>query len=249
MLYTLSLVVILVAAPIVFIALYFITAPYGRHFREGWGPSMPARFGWMVMEAPALIVMAVTVLSRASSVSPLAFALLALWEIHYGYRTLVFPFLIREQRTRMPIVLAAMAFLFNCMNGYANGSWLAGFPQAGEGGVVFVVRVAVGAALFACGFVTHVLSDRTLRSLRRNGEGGYQIPHGGLFEYVSSPNYFGEILEWCGWAIATWSLPGLAFALFTVGNLVPRAHANRRWYKATFPEYPAQRRRVIPFVY
>ncbi len=131
MLYTLSLVVILVAAPVVFIALYFITAPYGRHFREGWGPSMPARFGWMVMEAPALIVMAVTVLSRASSVSPLAFALLGLWEIHYVYRTLVFPFLIREQRTRMPIVLAAMAFVFNCMNGYANGSWLAGFPQAG----------------------------------------------------------------------------------------------------------------------
>jgi len=66
---------------------------------------------------------------------------------------------------------------------------------------------------------------------------------------VASPNYFGEIVEWTGWALATWSLPGLAFALFTMANLVPRAHANRVWYIDTFPDYPRQRKRVIPFVY
>ncbi len=114
---------------------------------------------------------------------------------------------------------------------------------------MFVVRVAVGAALFACGFVTHVLSDRTLRSLRRNGEGGYQIPHGGLFEYVSSPNYFGEILEWCGWAIATWSLAGPG--VLALHRREPRAARARQSpvVQGYVPRYPAQRRRVIPFVY
>jgi 3-oxo-5-alpha-steroid 4-dehydrogenase 1 len=149
----------------------------------------------------------------------------------------------------MPIVLAAMAFVFNTLNGYANGTFLAGSSGQLMSSPISSLRVAAGVALFVCGFLTHVLSDRTLRSLRRQGEGGYSIPRGGLFEYVSSPNYFGEIVEWCGWALATWSLPGLAFALFTVGNLVPRAHANRRWYKATFQDYPTQRKRVIPFVY
>ncbi len=249
MLYTLALLAILAAAPVVFVALYFFTAPYGRHYRAGWGPSIPARVGWMVMEAPALVVMALTALGRASSLSPIGFVLLALWEMHYLYRTCVFPLLIREQRTRMPVLLAAMAFVFNTLNGYANGLFLAIFSGNLLSGPISALRLGTGIALFCCGFLTHILSDRTLRSLRREGEGGYSIPRGGLFEYVSSPNYFGEIVEWCGWALATWSLPGLAFALFTVGNLVPRAHANRRWYKTTFPDYPAGRKRVIPFVY
>ena len=50
-----------------------------------------------------------------------------------------------------------------------------------------------------------------LRNLRAPGETGYKIPVGGLFRWVSSPNYFGELLEWTGWAIATWSIPGVAF--------------------------------------
>jgi 3-oxo-5-alpha-steroid 4-dehydrogenase 1 len=117
------------------------------------------------------------------------------------------------------------------------------------GGVLSSVRVCVGVALFAAGFFTHVWADRGLRRLRMPGEEGYKVPRGGLFEYISSPNYFGEILEWSGWALAAWSLPGLAFALFTVANLVPRAHANRAWYQQTFPDYPKERKRVIPFIF
>ena len=43
-------------AVVVFVALFFVTAPYGRHLRAGWGPMLPARLGWMVMEAPALLL-------------------------------------------------------------------------------------------------------------------------------------------------------------------------------------------------
>ncbi len=104
-------------------------------------------------------------------------------------------------------------------------------------------------ALFAAGFLTHILADHELRNLRKPGEKGYKVPYGGLFDYVSSPNYFGEIAEWCGWALATWSLAGLGFALFTIANLVPRAFANRQWYIATFADYPRERKSVIPFVF
>ena len=39
---------------------------------------------------------------------------------------------------------------------------------------------------------------------------------------------------------------GLAFALFTACNLVPRAVSNHRWYLRQFPDYPPQRRVLLP---
>ncbi len=57
---------------------------------------------------------------------------------------------------------------------------------------------------------------------------------GGMFELVSGANFFGEIVEWSGWALAAGTLPAAAFAAFTFMNIAPRAvqhHANYqdRW--------------------
>ena len=226
MLNTIAILVIFISAPLVFAMLYFYTAPYGRHYRGGWGPTVPERAGWIVMEAPALLVIGIVVLANARSVSLFSFLLLGLWEIHYLYRTCLFPLLMRESEKRFPIVIIGFAFIFNSLNGYANGLFLASAPLP-VGGFWPGFRACIGVALFAGGFVTHVWADRDLRHLRAPGEFGYKIPRGGLFNLVSSPNYFGEIAEWCGWALAAWSVPGLGFALFTIANLVPRAHANR----------------------
>jgi protein-S-isoprenylcysteine O-methyltransferase Ste14 len=248
MLMTLSLWVIFISAPVVFALLFFFTAPYGRYFREGWGPTLTARAGWMVMEAPALLVIGIIVLSSGQRAGALTLLLLGLWEIHYLYRTCLFPLLMRGSSKRFPLLLVVFAFIFNSLNGYANGMFLAWSGPIAAGGLSGI-RVCVGIALFAAGFLTHVWSDRDLRRLRKPGEIGYKIPRGGLWEYVSSPNYFGEITQWCGWALATWSLPGLGFAVFTIANLVPRAWANRRWYLETFHDYPRERKSVIPFVF
>jgi 3-oxo-5-alpha-steroid 4-dehydrogenase 1 len=248
MLMTLSLWVIFISAPVVFTLLFFFTAPYGRYYRAGWGPTITARAGWMVMEAPALLVIGIIVLSSGQHTGALTLLLLGLWEIHYLYRTCLFPLLMRGSSKRFPVLLVIFAFIFNSLNGYANGMFLAwtGLTAAGS---FASLRVGIGVALFAAGFFTHVLADRGLRRLRKPGEIGYKIPRGGLWDYISSPNYFGEITQWCGWALATWSLPGLAFAVFTVANLVPRAWANRRWYLETFNDYPRERKSVIPFVF
>ena len=68
------------------------------------------------------------------------------------------------------------------------------------------------------------------------------------FEWVSCPNYLGEMTEWAGWALATWSLPGLAFAAYTAANLAPRALAHHDWYRERFPDYPPRRRALIPYL-
>ncbi len=249
MLYTVAMLVVLASAPLVFAALMILPAPYGRYATPKWGPTIGARAGWLAMELPALCVIPLAALWGGFGITPYALILLGLWEFHYVYRTLVFPFLIRDSGKRMPVAVVAMAVIFNSLNGYANGRSLAGGTPPLGAGAVSDLRFAAGLCAFACGFCIHVWADSRLRRLRRPGETGYSIPRGGLFEAVTCPNYFGEVLEWFGWALAAWSWAGAAFAFFTAANLVPRADAYRKWYRARFPEYPRERKRIIPFVY
>ena len=68
----------------------------------------------------------------------------------------------------------------------------------------------------------------------------------GMFRVIRHPNYLGEIIEWIGWAIATWSLAGLAFAVWTAANLVPRARSHHQWYRESFADYPPDRKALVP---
>jgi hypothetical protein len=45
-----------------------------------------------------------------------------------------------------------------------------------------------------------------------------------------------------------WNLPAFSFALWTAVNLIPRALDHHRWYLKTFPDYPKERKAVIPFL-
>ena len=99
------------------------------------------------------------------------------------------------------------------------------------------------------GFAINQHADWVLMNLRKPGETGYKIPHGGLYRCITCPNYFGEILEWTGFAIASWSLPGVAFALYTFANLAPRAVSHHAWYREKFPDYPKERKALLPFVW
>jgi 3-oxo-5-alpha-steroid 4-dehydrogenase 1 len=94
----------------------------------------------------------------------------------------------------------------------------------------------------------NIHADTYLLSLRRQNK-GYQIPRGYLFEYISCPNYFGEILEWTGYAIACWSVPAAAFAFYTFTNTGTRGYSHHKWYKTKFEDYPKSRKAVIPFVW
>ncbi len=155
----------------------------------------------------------------------------------------------RTGTQRFPILLILFAIVFNSINGYINGSYL--FNLSPPYGIDWFLdpRFIIGTLIFIGGYAVNLHSDHVLRTLRKPGETGYKIPQGGFFKFVSCPNYFGELIEWTGWTIATWSLPGLAFAVFTAANLVPRARANHEWYRQTFPDYPGERKRVIPFIY
>ena len=232
-----------------FISLFFVAAPYGRHARRGWGPTLGDKVGWVVMEAPApLLLAAYYVLERPGTVTSLIF--LAMWESHYLYRAFLYPLRVRESQRRMPLSVVAMGFMFNLMNAYLNGRYLFGLSGGYPATWLADPRFLLGLGLFVWGTLINRRADRTLRRLRRDLSGAdgvqYQMPDGGLFRWISCPNYFGEIVEWTGWAIATWSLAGLSFAVWTAANLAPRAWANHRWYLDTMPDYPRERKALVP---
>lgn len=235
-------------AVLTFVSLQFVTAPYGRHLRDGWGPTVPSRVGWMVMESPSALGFLWLYAQGANAWSLSSMALLSLWQLHYLHRTFVFPFRMRLEGKRMPISVVGMAIAFNLLNVYVNARWishLGSYPDAWIWSAPFLA----GAGLFLLGFWINLRADHMLASLRKPGEQGYKVPRGWLFEYVVNPNYLGELLEWIGWAIATWSVGGLAFAVYTFANLGPRAVSNLAWYRAHFEDFPPGRRAMIPRIY
>ena len=227
-----------------FVSLFFISAPYGRHFRRGWGPTLPTRWAWFWMEIVAVLGLPLFFL-LGNRRDPVSWLWLVLWEIHYLHRTFVYPFRRRPGAGRNSLAIVLMAMLFNIVNAYLNGRWLFTFGPIRDLAWLTRPPVLVGLALFAFGLALNLDSDNRLLAARRESS-GYTVVQGGAFRWVSSPNYLGEILEWVGFALATASPAATVFALWTVANLAPRAWANHRWNQEHLPGYPAERRALIP---
>ncbi len=231
-----------------FVALVFIAAPYGRHARSGFGPLISSTVGWVVMEAPAPLLFLLFFLLGDRHDNPVALVFLFVWLVHYVNRAFIFPFRRRGGQARMPLSIASSAFLFNVVNAYLQGRYLNTLAAPYETSWLADPRFVLGATLFVAGFLMNLRADAVLRKLRRPGETGYRIPRGGMYRFVSCPNYLGEIIEWIGWALMTWSLPGLVFAAWTAANLGPRAVAHHRFYRARFSDYPRERKALIPYL-
>jgi steroid 5-alpha reductase family enzyme len=204
--------------------------------------------GWIVMESPAVFFFAWVFSQGAHRGELVPLILLGAWQLHYIHRAFVFPFRMRIRGKTVPLAIPMLALAFNFLNAWVNAHWISHLG-AYTPDWIRDSRFLAGAALFLVGWSINLHSDSLLFRLRRRGETGYRIPNGGLHERVASPNYLGEIVEWSGFALMSWSPAALAFAFFTVANLAPRAAAHRRWYRERFPDYPEHRRALIPYVW
>jgi hypothetical protein len=231
---------------ITFVALMFVPAPYGRHLRPGFGPSLNATVGWVLMESTAVVVPLATFLAGPLP-GAVPWVFLALWETHYLNRAFVYPFR-RRAAGQMPALVVALGMAFNLLNGWANAAWLARLGPPLDPSWLWGPRFLGGLVLFAAGVAINLHSDRVLLELRSRGERGYAVPNRGLHRLVASPNYLGELIEWTGFAVLTWSPAAAVFVFWTAANLVPRALAHLRWYRRTFPDYPRERRALFPYL-
>lgn len=231
---------------ITFLYLFWQTAPYGRHKAAGWGPEIPNRLGWMLMEGLSPIFISIWFWVGNSEKSTLNLVLYALYLLHYVYRGWVFPFLTRTQGKTMPVSITFSAIFFNLINTFFIGYQLGFMGGRSE---ISTLEALLGGALFVLGFIIHFKSDQILINLRKPGETDYKLPQGFLYKYVASPNYLGELIEWTGYAILFGHMAGWLFVFWTFVNLFPRAVANQKWYKKHFPDYPLDRKVILPGIF
>jgi hypothetical protein len=244
--YRIFLILIFSSAVIVFVLLFYISAPYGKFYRKGWGPSVSSKWAWMIMEMPSpVLITFFFATSQNKTVVPVVF--LIFWLGHYVLRTFIYPFSLSGKDKPYPLAVAGMAFIFNCLNGFVNGYGIFHLLEF-ESTWLFSLQFIIGSLLFIAGYIINKIADEKLRLLRKGSSEEYVKPEGWLFSYISCPHYFGEITEWLGWAIMTWSLPGFAFFIFTFANLLPRGMSSHNYYKKHFHDYPIKRKAVIPFI-
>lgn len=236
-------------ALVLFPILFKVSQPYGMHSRSGWGIMISNKLGWFLMEVPALVVFLYFALRKGVVRDDFILIPLILWCIHYGHRALIYPLRIKTKGKKMPLLITSFGIVFNGINGFVNGYWLSIAGKELEvSSANEILRIVLGILLFISGFIINKYHDRLLIKLRKSVPQGYRIPYGGLFKYVSCPNYFGEIATWIGFFIVCYNLPALSFAIWTMVNLIPRAFDHHKWYKSHFENYPKERKVVIPYV-
>lgn len=245
------LIVMTLLGLVVFVALHFFEAGYGYLFDRRYGPPVPNKIGWIAMEAPVFVAMCALWIASDRTWEAAPLALFALFQLHYLQRAFIFPLLMRG-KSRMPLGIVAMGAAFNLVNALMQGGWIFFIAPADYYADWFVRPcIYVGGALFLAGMAVNLHSDRIIRHLRRPGDTRHYIPRGGMFRYVSSANYFGELTEWIGFAVASWSWAGAVFAWWTFANLAPRAASLYRRYEKEFGEEFTRlgRKKIIPFIY
>lgn len=230
---------------IAFIILQFFKAPYGKFTSNAWGPTIPNKLGWVIMEAIVIAFFAFYTFRNGATFSPVEWVFIGLFLFHYTNRGFIFPFRTKTQGKRMPVLISLLGVGHNWVNCFLIGSYLNQFANY-DNSWFYTPQFIIGIVVFSVGMFINWQSDNILINLRDKPGDGYKIPYGGMFKYISCPNLMGEIIEWTGFAIMMWCVPSVAFVVFTACNLVPRALSTHEWYLNKFEDYPKNRKAIIP---
>lgn len=244
----------------VFIGLQFITPAYGMTFNNRWGLSIRSNLGWVIMESPVFLLMLVFYVSAICQGAPyttstfpwVTTAIFVLFQLHYLQRSFVFPSKMRGT-SKMPLSIIFMGVFFNLTNAYMQGGWILFVsPEQYHISWFWSPQFIIGTVIFFTGMVINMRSDIIIRRLRADkNDNNYYLPKGFLFDKINSANYFGEILEWVGFAILSWSVAGAVFLLWSMANIIPRSKAVYARYTQFFGDEFTQLKRykIFPYIY
>lgn len=164
-------------AVIIFFLLLKITAPYGRHTSNRWGPLVSNKYGWLLMEIPALIVLGGFLLPVSNKISFASWFMIGLFCFHYINRTFIFPFRLHTKGKKMPLVIVASGIFFNLVNGFSLGYYFVHFANYSSEWFTDI-RFIAGLIIFFAGMYINWKTDNMLIDLRRPEETHYVIPKG-----------------------------------------------------------------------
>ena len=98
-------------------------------------------------------------------------------------------------------------------------------------------------------FYHHFLLSQLRETESGSGKKKYEVPHGGLFEYVACPHYFFEIVAFIGFAMASQNVVGLCNVVWVVAYLGARSERCAKYYVEKIEDYPRSRKALIPFLF
>ena len=235
------------------IAARFFDSPYGRFASSSFGLNLDPRLGWWLMELPATVVfIGVFALgSRRTELVPMILG--AIWLLHYANRGWFFPLsmrVVKGKRHSFSMTVVGAGWFVTAMHAYLNASFFTEHGAHLTTAWLGDPRFVVGLLVYYSGLALVLHSEAVLRGLRKGGADGpeYSIPYGGGFERVTNPAYLGELVGWAGFALMTWSLAGVLIFVISAANLVPRAFATHAWYLERFPDYPMDRKVLLPYL-
>lgn len=243
-------------AAFVFAISWFLPSPYGRFASRRFGLSLSPRLGWFLMELPATLSFLFFYFHGPRRAEPVPLLFLAMWLVHYGNRGFWFPYRIRVargDRASFSAMVILVGWGVTSLHGYFHATFFTRLGPHYTTAWLTDPRFLIGFGVYYLCYALNIHSDGIIRALRAPAELAagvkeYRIPRGGLFRWVTSPSYFTELVGWAAFALCTWSLAGVFIFVISIANLVPRAFATQRWYRERFPDYPPERRALIPFL-
>ncbi|CAH0392113.1 unnamed protein product [Bemisia tabaci] len=111
-----------------------------------------------------------------------------------------------------------------------------------------------GALIFLWAWHHQFKAAIILSKLRKDKKGAvvsyeHKMPKGDLFEVVSSPHFFCEMVMYLALTIILWGHCTWPYVFFWVlCNQLETALLNHWWYKSKFDDYPKQRKAYIPYI-
>ncbi|KAG2195658.1 hypothetical protein INT47_002897 [Mucor saturninus] len=114
-----------------------------------------------------------------------------------------------------------------------------------------------GAILVIVGEIVSVYHHVLLRQLRTSpqiSKKNYQLPRGGLFNYIVAPHYLAEQVVFLGFILLSQNIVTVALKLFPFIYLTDRARKTRAWYNLNLVDRQSkkdlqQRKNLIPFIW
>ena len=215
-------------------------------FRKGGGIS--TRTGMLIIYGLPLLVVVLGYNSMQRPDSVYHVVLFLALAFHFAKRCLEVIFVHRYSRP----MGAGTAFLIGGLYSYialaAHYQQNSGVSML-EGDSLPLLPLIFGGLIFLGAQAGNFYHHWLLRNLRSQGETGYVVPSGGLFDRVAAPHYLFEIIAWVGYAIMARQLGMWGIVFIITGYLAGRAKQTREWYLKSVPEYPAERRALVPGVW
>jgi 3-oxo-5-alpha-steroid 4-dehydrogenase len=216
--------------------------PYSK-FRTGGGVN--SRAGLTLSYATPIFVYIALWIEGGAPQTPYHLVVLATFLFHFVRRILEILFVNSYSRPTPLCALVIIGLL------YAGAATSCAFFQVRILGQPISNPVfMLGVLVFAFGELLNGYHHWLLARLRAPGVRIYGVPRGGLFGWVASPHYLGEILSFVGYAMMSDLLPVWGNALVVSAYLASRANTTLKWYQREMPlRIPLGWRRLVPLAY